>query len=487
MNISNSTVCFPQKLYLLLKHEHKTGGVIEWLNDGKVFRINDQITFTQEIIPRYFKHTKLTSFQRQLNLYGFRRMTKGDHHGAIVHPKFQRDRDDLLLEVRRLPAKSSNAANDIQSIDDNELGHSALVESMANSINVDPRHISKHSILDNPSFTSSSGDLTSNFKSENEHIIGYIGQEWHDAMESLDNDLFCQMPTGNVQAQKIRKDDFNGYRSDASTSSDGSAIKGDEEHKRLRMKMIERLSSNEIRSRKKHTSNNTLASENNNVMIKNEAVNEMHQVHGSNSASQSVSLHLNGIKRKHGNEDADDEKVSLASRAECDDAGDKTAGVGNRNHFSLSSRRSNSSSASLSSTASLSSLESSQSLQSLPSAGLTSSASSLSSSSSSLKSLGSNLFSLGISSHYSSNQDQPALFDLSPLIPSGPTNQGIEAAMAKFDDFHNAIIAQDGKFQMQTSTKSSNPSEVKRDQESTMSSLNAWDIFSLQIQEEHTR
>ena len=43
--------------------------------------------------------TKLTSFQRQLNLYGFRRLTKGDHHGACFHPKFQRDRDDLLLEV----------------------------------------------------------------------------------------------------------------------------------------------------------------------------------------------------------------------------------------------------------------------------------------------------------------------------------------------------------------------------------------------------
>lgn len=49
----------------------------------------------------------MTSFQRQLNLYGFRRITKGENQGTYFHPKFQRGRKDLLMEIKRLPPKGS--------------------------------------------------------------------------------------------------------------------------------------------------------------------------------------------------------------------------------------------------------------------------------------------------------------------------------------------------------------------------------------------
>ena len=52
-----------------------------------------------------FADTKYTSFQRQLNLYGFRRISKGEDQGSYFHPKFQRHRKDMLFEIRRLPAK----------------------------------------------------------------------------------------------------------------------------------------------------------------------------------------------------------------------------------------------------------------------------------------------------------------------------------------------------------------------------------------------
>ncbi len=50
----------------------------------------------------------MTSFQRQLNLYGFRRVTKGEDVGSYYHPKFQKGRRDLVPEIKRLPGKSSN-------------------------------------------------------------------------------------------------------------------------------------------------------------------------------------------------------------------------------------------------------------------------------------------------------------------------------------------------------------------------------------------
>lgn len=43
---------------------------------------------------------KFSSFQRQLNLYGFRKVVKGRESGCYMHPSFLRDRPDLLSEVR---------------------------------------------------------------------------------------------------------------------------------------------------------------------------------------------------------------------------------------------------------------------------------------------------------------------------------------------------------------------------------------------------
>jgi hypothetical protein len=50
--------------------------------------------------------TKLSSFQRQLNIYGFRKVNRGDEQGCYFHPKFRKGRKDLLHEVKRVAIKS---------------------------------------------------------------------------------------------------------------------------------------------------------------------------------------------------------------------------------------------------------------------------------------------------------------------------------------------------------------------------------------------
>lgn len=97
-----ANTAFPSKLFLMLENNADTE-VIGWLGNGLSFAIFDQARFA-DLLPQYFKHKKISSFQRQLNLYGFRR---DKQQSSYFHPKFQRGRRDLLSSIKRLPNKGS--------------------------------------------------------------------------------------------------------------------------------------------------------------------------------------------------------------------------------------------------------------------------------------------------------------------------------------------------------------------------------------------
>jgi hypothetical protein len=146
-DLSEASLAFPHKLFALMSRED--GKTVSWLPHGFAFRITKPDAFVNETVPKYFKRelaathsavclicfsyllnrdsdadTKLTSFQRQLNLYGFRRLTKGDDQGAYFHPKFQRDRKDLIDDITRLPAKGAmETLEDVMSASRNPSSH----------------------------------------------------------------------------------------------------------------------------------------------------------------------------------------------------------------------------------------------------------------------------------------------------------------------------------------------------------------------------
>ena len=55
----------------------------------------------------FFAQSKLTSFQRQLSLYGFARLTQGKDQGAYFHELFLRGRPDLIHDIVRTRVKGT--------------------------------------------------------------------------------------------------------------------------------------------------------------------------------------------------------------------------------------------------------------------------------------------------------------------------------------------------------------------------------------------
>jgi len=98
---------FPRKLFDLIEDEPNS--LVEWSPRGDSFFIRDPDEFCAQVLPKYFRHTKLTSFQRQLNLYGFRRITKGENQGAYFHSDFSRSHPEKVDGIRRVVRKGATA------------------------------------------------------------------------------------------------------------------------------------------------------------------------------------------------------------------------------------------------------------------------------------------------------------------------------------------------------------------------------------------
>jgi hypothetical protein len=82
ISISTSTTTrrakseFPIKVYAMLELAENLiefSQAVTWLPHGRAFRIIDKVKFMNEVVPLFFNQTKIRSFNRQLNLWGFRR------------------------------------------------------------------------------------------------------------------------------------------------------------------------------------------------------------------------------------------------------------------------------------------------------------------------------------------------------------------------------------------------------------------------------
>jgi hypothetical protein len=84
--------------------------IATWSNSGDSFTIKDVQRFEKECLPKYFNHSKFSSFVRQLNFYNFQKL-RGDpdlqiHTDSVrfAHEFFKMGRPDLLHKIQRSTA-----------------------------------------------------------------------------------------------------------------------------------------------------------------------------------------------------------------------------------------------------------------------------------------------------------------------------------------------------------------------------------------------
>jgi len=101
---------FPLKLHRMLATVEEVGltNAVAWKPHGRAFQVKHVHQFVQNILPKFFRQTKLTSFQRQLNLYGFRRIVHGPDTGAYYHELFLRGKPFLCRAMVRTKVKGKS-------------------------------------------------------------------------------------------------------------------------------------------------------------------------------------------------------------------------------------------------------------------------------------------------------------------------------------------------------------------------------------------
>jgi len=100
---------FPVKLHSMLDAIERDGyaHIVSWQPHGRCFVVHKPKEFVSHIMPKYFKQSKMASFQRQLNLYGFSRLTSGLDKGGYYHELFLRGKVSLAYDINRMRVKGT--------------------------------------------------------------------------------------------------------------------------------------------------------------------------------------------------------------------------------------------------------------------------------------------------------------------------------------------------------------------------------------------